>query len=222
MKAVIFDLDGTLINSTIYFEEMKRRIIDYLQDAGVTQGLLSREMLNYEITTRAVKDLQQKGFTKEYIKNVLTKINEIMNEVELQSLEGATLVEGVPETLRFLKARNLKLGLMTRSCREYAERILAKFELTKLFDAVSARDDVENPKPNPEHASHILRLLNVSADEALFVGDHWSDVDCARKAGIRFILVGARHEQYAGRLQESGFKAIRDIRELPRFIEPDA
>ncbi|MCW4020129.1 MAG: HAD family phosphatase, partial [Candidatus Bathyarchaeota archaeon] len=151
MKAVIFDLDGTLINSAIDFKKIKSWVIGYLQSVGVTHGLLNAGMLNFKIISIAVEHLRTKGFSEERIKRVLGKVSKIMNQVELESLKGATLVEGVPETLKALKARGLKLGVITRSCRECAEKILAQFGLRGFFDAIVARDDVENSKPNPEH-----------------------------------------------------------------------
>ena len=54
LKAIIFDLDGTLVNSSIPFKKMKMRIIKHLEEAGVPRGLLNNEMLNFEITSKAL------------------------------------------------------------------------------------------------------------------------------------------------------------------------
>jgi len=217
LKAIIFDLDGTLINSAIPFKKMKLRIIKYLEDAGVTPSLLNGEMLNFEITSKAVDDLKSKGFSRRYIEKALDEVSNIMNKVELESSDDATLLLGVPETLKALKKRGLKIGLMTRSCREYAERILEKFNLQKYFDVIIARDDVENPKPDPSHAIKLLRILNVSAEEALFVGDHWSDAECAERSGLNFVLFRREEDDlYVGK---SDLLKIRNIKEIFRFID---
>jgi phosphoglycolate phosphatase len=218
LRAVIFDLDGTLINSAIYFKEMRSRIIEYLQSVGVKQGLLNDRMLNFEITSIAVEQLRQKGFSEEQTEQVLEEVSHIMNQFELDSLKDATLVEGAPETLKALKVEGLKLGLMTRGCREYAEKVLARFELREFFDAVLARDEVENPKPNPKHAFRLLRLLGVSADETLSVGDHWLDAECAEKAGLKFVLV-KRHGQITEALEKFSFHAVDSIRDIVKFVQ---
>jgi len=216
LKAIIFDLDGTLINSAIPFKKMKSRIIKYLEDIGVTPGLLNEEMLNFEITHLAVNDLRSKGFSQQYIKKALDEVSNIMNEVEIESSDDASLIPNVPETLKALKNRGLKLGLMTRSCREYAEKILEKFDLRKFFDVIIARDDVENPKPDPSHAIKLLGFLNVNAEETLFIGDHWSDAECAKRSGLKFVLF---KREGSPRMGDSGILKIRNMKEILRIIE---
>ena len=217
MKAVIFDLDGTLINSVIPFEKMKQMMIAYLESVGVSPDLLNDRMLNFEITGKAAEDLRAKGFPEEQIRTILGRISEIMNRVELESVDSAAATEGVREALRDLKANGLKLGVMTRGCREYAQKVLGRLGLREYFDAVVARDDVEKPKPNPEHAFHLLSLLGVSAAEALYVGDHWSDAECAKQAGLGFVLFG-RPGQDTEPSREFSFEAVDDIRDVVSLV----
>jgi len=217
LRAVIFDLDGTLINSAIPFKKMKRRIIKLLEDAGVTSNLLDEEMLNFEITRKAVEDLRNKGFSQQYIRKTLDEVSKIMNEVELESLCDASLISNVPETLKALKNEGLKIGLMTRSCREYAEKILMRFNLSKFFDAIIARDDVENPKPDPSHAIKLLEILDVSPDETLFIGDHWSDAECARRSGLNFVLF--MREEGNLHIEKMNISKIRNAEEILRIIK---
>ncbi len=216
MRAIIFDLDGTLIDSAIPFKEMKSTVIKYLQTVGVTPGLLNNDMLNSQITSIAVEDLRKKAVSQVEIRVIFSRVSDIMNGVELKSLPWASLIEAVPETLKALKDMGLKLGIMTRGCHEYAKKILDRFGLTEFFDAVVARDDVENPKPNPEHAFHLLGLLSVRAEEALCVGDHWSDGECAKKAGLKFVLV-KRGDRNITSPEESGFLTVNSIRDLVQF-----
>jgi len=213
LKAVIFDLDGTLINSAIPFKKMKRLVIRYLEDAGVTHGLLNDEMLNSEITSLAAEDLKARDFPERYIKRVLSGVSDLMNRIEIESLDAASLIDGVPEALRLLKERGFRIGLLTRSCREYAEKILRRFNIRGYFDAILARDDVEYPKPNPTHALELLKLLNVSARDAVFIGDHLSDMECAVKSGMKFILF--RRDNCA---EDLDVLKIRDIRGVLKFL----
>ncbi|MEM2144843.1 MAG: HAD family hydrolase [Candidatus Jordarchaeaceae archaeon] len=216
LKAVIFDLDGTLINSAIQFDKMKRKIIAFLQASGVTPGLLNESLLNIEIIKLAVSDLQKKGFSEKQIGEILSQVSDIMSEVELESVDDASLIEDVPKTLSSLKLRGLKLGVMTRSCREYVQRLFNKFGLDIFFDAVAARDDVSEPKPSPEHAFHLLSILGVKPEETLFVGDHWSDAECANKAGLKFVFISYRNGME--KVHKLGYKTINKLDELVKII----
>ena len=216
MKAILFDLDGTLINSGINFEEMKSEIIRLLISVGVEKSIIDEEMPIANIICLARNYLRGNGLPEEEIRRVLREADRIMNYFEISSVEEASLMDGVLETLTFLKAKGLKIGIMTRSCREYTDKILERFKLTSYIDAVAARDDVAYPKPNPEHAFHLLRVLNVPVEEAVLVGDHILDAECARRAGLRFILLSK--DSTSNLIKDLKCQVIHDIREIPDKI----
>lgn len=186
---MIFDLDGTLIDSEIDFRKMKKRSIRLLEDSGVESGLLTEKMLNYEIEELAVKSLEKRGLTVAEIKRILQKVAKIMDEIELDAIDGASILDGVVETLEMLKNLGFKIGIITRSCREYAISVIEKFGLQKVIDAVAARDDVLRPKPAAEHPLYLMKILNVKPSETALVGDHPMDALCAQNADIKFFLI---------------------------------
>jgi len=220
LKAVIFDLDGTLIDSKIDFRKMKRRNIRLLEASGVEQGLLTEEMLNYDIERRAVEDLRTKGVSEEEIQRIFQKVADIMNEIELEAVEDAQLLDGVAETLEKLKKIGFKIGIITRSCREYANKILKKFELERLIDAVAARDDVSKPKPDPEHPRHLMKILGVKPSEAVLVGDHPMDALCAKNIGMRFFLIPKRDTNFKA-FEEYSHEILWNIRDILQILEAE-
>lgn len=214
MKAVIFDLDDTLIQSGIDFNKMKTKIIGYLQSVGVSAGVINNQMLNYEIMRIAEKELRLKGSSQQEITFIDARVQEIMNEIELESLDQAKLVYGVKSTLKTLKSLGIKIGIITNSCHEYAKSILEKFKLDKYIDVIVARDDVKKPKPDPEHANHLLKALEVSAKETLFVGDHWLDAECAGKSGVRFIFLDNKRAKSRKETMVLCCETIHSIRKI--------
>jgi len=217
VRAVIFDLDDTLIKSKINYEEMKNTIIEFLENAGVTPGLLKKNMLNFEIISMAKKDLSGK-IRQNDIEKIFSKVNDIMNEFEMESLGNTELMDDALSTLGRLKDLGFKVGIVTNGCREYAKGIMEKFRLGKYVDAIVARDDVLNPKPNPEHLLRILEILNVPVEEAIFIGDHLIDALCAKSVGIPFILLRNR----IGIFRESekmSYATIESLREILLLIQ---
>jgi HAD superfamily hydrolase (TIGR01509 family) len=212
LKAVIFDLDGTLIDSKIDFQKMKRRSIRLLEASGVKQGLLTENMLNYDIEARAKEYLRKKGAPEEAIQMAFQKVTKIMNQIELKAVESVRPVDGVVKTLVNLKARGLKIGIITRSCREYTHRILEKLDLKRFIDAIAARDDVSKPKPAPEHPQYLMTILRVKPSETILVGDHPMDALCARNAGIRYFLVPGRNAN--ARFRKNDNKILQSIKDL--------
>jgi len=218
IAAVIFDLDGTLIVSSVDFLGMRRRLLQLFSTFGVRAASLDEGMPTYEILERGLEALRRRGGTEESLRAVSAKAASIMDEVELVSAEEARVAEGAEETLRRLRDRGLRIGVLTRSCREYAERTLRRTGLRSLVDVVVARNDVENPKPHPDHALRILELLSVTPGQTVMLGDHPSDADCAQRAGIRFIAI-ARDAAAKKRFRGYTCTLVGDIGEASTLLK---
>lgn len=200
---------------------MKAMTIAFLQKIGVAPSLFSDGMLNFEIRRLATGNLREKGFSEKAIRGIMADVTKIMNQVELESVDSVTAADGAAETLKTLKAKGLKIGVITNGCREYAGKVLSNLGLDKYVDAVAARDDVENPKPEPEHAYYLLRLLGTSADETLYVGDHWLDAECARRAGLAFVLI-ARRRQTIEALKDYQLQTVNRIKDIAELVNCQA
>jgi len=216
-KAVIFDLDGTLIHSEIDFPKMKRRIIRLLEASGVESGLLTEEMLNYEIEKLATENLTERGLSAAEIKRILRQVADIMNEIELEAINGTRISNDVVQTLEELKNLGFKLGIITRSCREYAIKIIEKFSLQRLIDAVVARDDVVKPKPEAEHPLYLMKVLGVKPSQTALVGDHPMDALCAQNTGIKFFLI-VRTDTDLKSFKGYNYEILQNIRKITSIL----
>ncbi|MEM2914271.1 MAG: HAD hydrolase-like protein, partial [Candidatus Bathyarchaeia archaeon] len=88
-------------------------------------------------------------------------------------------------------------------------------------DAIAARDDVSEPKPNPEHALFLLRLLDTSVKESLLLGDHWLDAECARAAGLKFVLLRNRR-QNSGPSFKYNCQIIDNIKDIIDLVKNES
>ena len=218
VKAVVFDLDGTLIASNHDYDEMARRVKAILGESGVLTDALSQQGRIWEIIQGGVRSLQELGLPPERIKDILDRIDEALNEVEVSSVGSVELKPGATELLEHLRERGIKIGIATRSCGEYARRSMEASRLAGYFDVVLARDEVEFPKPDPRHLLQIVEELDASPESAVFVGDTETDQRTARAAGIPFIGVPSS-ESWRKRMEgKEGSVLVSTLSEIVEMI----
>ena len=189
IKAVIFDLDGTLIRSSINFKQMKKSIIDLLVKNGLRYSIFSESWKTTKIIEVGKKNLKDKGFNDNEIRKVLNSVTETMNNVEMENVSKTVQIEGARKTILALRERGLRIGVLTRGCRRYANEALKRTDMLKLIDVFLARDDTDRPKPDPHHLLKIIQSLNIKPEETIMVGDSTLDATCAVDANVLFIGV---------------------------------
>jgi len=216
ITAVIFDLDGTLIRSNIEFVKMKNIIIAHFRSLGVDSEDFSSSRPTFEIVQRGIELLRKKR-SEENISKVRRRINEIMTDVEMEQVDSVSAIAGVSETIKLLKERGIKIGILTRSCREYALKSLETTGLSKLVDFVAARDDVDKPKPDPDQVIMLAQKLNVKLEGTLMVGDHPIDALCAKNSNVRFIGVLTGSSE-ADAFKKIGCDVVGSVNDLPQLL----
>jgi phosphoglycolate phosphatase-like HAD superfamily hydrolase len=177
------------VHSNIDFPKMKAKMIKLLEENGVPRGILDTGQLNVAIVAKAEEAWDEIGKPEEERAKVLRRVDEIMNEGELEAIATMEEVEGSSDAVRRLKEEGYKLAVLTRSHHEYAEEALRKFGMLECFDIVLGRGETPRPKPYAEALEHTAKLLGLGMDEIVLVGDHELDYTSASNAGCRFIGV---------------------------------
>jgi HAD superfamily hydrolase (TIGR01549 family) len=218
-KAIVFDLDGTLIHSIIDFVKMKQRMIQILEKNGISEGILTPNETTV-ITLEKTENIWNKAGKpiKERIE-VRTTLNDVMNEEELNAIPQIMEVEGATKAIRDLKEKGYKLAILTRSHHAYAIEALQKIEAHEYFEVILGRDETPKPKPYPEALGHMAKLLKLKMDEIVFVGDNHIDYQSAENSGCLFIGVrtGSRHrDPWEGKEPEIH---IESVAKLPEYMQ---
>jgi len=135
----------------------------------------------------------------------------------MEQVDSVSVIPGVSETVKLLKEKGIKIGILTRSCREYALKSLETTGLSKLVDSVAARDDIDRPKPDPDQVIMLANKMNVKLEETLMVGDHPIDALCAKNSNVHFIgvLTGSSD---ADAFKKIGCRFIGSVNDLPRML----
>lgn len=219
MKAVAFDLDDTLIRTTVDFKRMKQEIIHLFGNLGLDEEKFNTSELTYKIIERGIDLLAAQGAADARLREIRTEITRIMNRVELESIPRVEAMPGALKVLLELKKRGIRIGVVTRGCRAYTLAALERAGLSGAIDAVLARDDVDRPKPDPAHLMELVARLGVSRGEILSVGDHRTDYECAQAAQIPFIGITSGGSELADLVKaDQRAEVLESIEELPEFL----
>jgi len=182
-KIVIFDMDGTLIDS-------KKDItisVNYVRKMNHNLPPLGEDFI-VDVINREVRNLAQLFYNTPIYEERDKKIFE--KHYKEQCIENPYLYDGVKDILHILKDNNVKLSVATNAPTPFAKTMLEHLHVKNLFDLVIGADKVENSKPNPEMIHKILDYYNYNTnqDSAWMVGDNVKDMKSAKNAGIKEVF----------------------------------
>ncbi|MEJ5293290.1 MAG: HAD family hydrolase [Candidatus Methanosuratincola sp.] len=197
MKAVVFDMDGVLVNFNIDSRRIKAEIIAYFEGMGFPRGILTPALPFSKIKDEVERYFSSKGINQDQILEMLRTAEGMAVEYEVEAARTTELLPGARETVSALKARGFRLAIFTYNNSRAVRIALERLGLDGYFDAVISRDQVENPKPSPCHLRRVLEILGVSEGEALVVGDSEMDIKPAKELGVKVaaITTGVRSEE---------------------------
>lgn len=181
IRAVLFDLDGTLVETDIDFGLMKSEMLAL----GDREGIPASDLRDRDILTIVdiIACLVDRSAGPDAAHRVKREAYDKLEQIELANCDQAVPIAGSLELLNALRERCIGVGIVTRNCGSAVKITLAKTGITA--DVLLTRDDVLNTKPHPDHLLCALELLGAEPVEALMVGDHWMDVQGGRAAGTR-------------------------------------
>ena len=188
IKAVIFDLDGTLVAFTLDVNACRTEVIHCLTEQGFPNSLFSMKETAFDMLLKVKNYLESQGIGDQNFANIEKMVFSIVERFELEAARTTEMFTGISETLKALRDMNLKLALCTISGEKAAYYIFNRFNLEKFFDAVIPRESVSAVKPNPVHLETALTALEVKVQEAMLVGDSVKDVGSA--VPLKVIAVG--------------------------------
>lgn len=179
LKAVIFDLDGTLVDTADEFvpavqalrAEYGREAMDPQRiRASVSNGARALVSLGLDIAEH------EPGFEERRLR-LLELYREVLGT-------AASLYPGIGSLLEELHARDIRWGISTNKPREFTLPLLERLDIRPAAASVVCPEDVAARKPHPECLYRNCRDLDCAPHEAIYVGDHARDIEAGRRAGM--------------------------------------
>lgn len=180
IDTVLFDLDGTIINTN---ELIISGFIHVLEEH--TDKLFTREEI-----------IPNMGLPLDKQFEIFTGLEDVAHLSQgyrdYSKIHHDNMVKGFPnvkEVIMRLHGQGIKLGIVTTKMRESTKRVLEHFDFLQYFDVIITLDDVKQPKPHPEPVLIAVQNLGSDPKRTLMVGDSPADIQSANAAGVVSVAV---------------------------------
>lgn len=216
-KAVLFDLEGTLVQTpwedpqhVLEFRlETKRKLLELAIPLGILEGI-ERSTLMRNKASEYVKE----NFSKTDAHRFHQEMARFLKHYELDAARNSKLFPETLSALEDLKKHGIKIGLVTNTSREAADTVFRLHGLSKYFDAVITRDEVEMLKPDPEGL--LLAMKRLGAESFFMVGDLSLDLLATKNASGISIIVKRNPEEEAN--LHADYR-VQSLSEVPSIIQ---
>ena len=204
IQAVIFDMDGVLIDSEPMWKEAEK---DVFTSVGVeVSDALSA--FTASMTTREVTEFWYSHFPWSG-KSLEDVENEVVERVEFLISEKGKPMAGVKEILDFCHHQNIKIGLSTNAPFKLISVVLNKLDIAHYFQAISSAEHETKGKPHPAVYLSTANKLNVDPSTCIAFEDSVTGIMAAKAANIKTIAVPSELEFTDGKFEISDFKLRR-------------
>lgn len=183
LKAVIFDMDGVIIDSEKYHFEIESRIFDNLgldisiEERNSFVGGSGKKMWSY------IKD---KFGLNESVDQLLEHDNNLRFDY-LSSLDNLEPIPGIPDLLKELHQNRLKVALASSSSIRVVDNFIKKLNLDQCFHKIVSGDSIENGKPEPDIFIYTAKLIEEEASNCTVIEDSANGVRAAKSAKMKCV-----------------------------------
>ncbi len=206
---ILFDLDGTLIDSTEAILESFHHSYDAHnlprpQDSQIMAQVGHPLDVMYERIGIQDKEL------------IIKMVSAYKDCYRLIATKKTVLLPFAKEAVH-LASKYAKLAIVTTKTSQYSKILLQHFELIDYFEILIGREDVQNPKPNKEPIEKAIKFLKTDKKNCWMIGDTTMDMLCAKNANVKSIGIIGKYEaketlqRYTDIIKTNALEAVEDI-----------
>ena len=181
-KLVLFDLDGTLIDTAPDFLYALNKILKKNDEDAITE-----EEIRFHISEGTSKMINTFFKIKQGDENFKKYKNQFLSEYKLNLTKNSRLFDGIKLLIQYLDNNSIMYGVVTNKYFEYAEPIIKSFKELRNLKVIICPDHVSISKPDPEGILLACKKLDVAPDNTIYLGDHLNDLIAGQAAGTKVL-----------------------------------
>lgn len=216
LEAVIFDLDGTLVDTPGVIVETALAALRGTGGLAMPEPQAIRATIGLPLTV-AFSGLLGLAEESDEVQEVVAEYRRLWR-ANVIPRSAELLYPGVAEGVQVLRDLGLRLAVATSKIQSGAVAQLEAAGIARHFEVVAGYDAVERPKPDPQLALHVLERLGAAPERTIVVGDTTHDLLMARGAGLRAIAVSYGAQDEATLLTESPAFVAHDFPQVVTLV----
>ena len=201
IKKVLFDLDGTLIDSAH----------DLVQSANDLYALHNHPLITFEegreVASDGIKAYLNLRFDEE-VDDYSTLTNEFIKIYKSNILNNPILFDGIHDLINLLDRKKIGWGIITNKHRCFVEMILPFINLDQRCEILICGDDGISPKPAPDMLISACKSLEVKSNEVVYIGDAHKDISASKTANMFAILACYGYLKKEDKIESWGADAV--------------
>lgn len=203
LKAILFDLDGTLIDTAPEFADIATRL---RAEAGLSP--LDQHVFRQAVSYGAIGMVSQALDMEPEAKDFSHWHQRFLTEYETSLGALSKPFRGLSDVIAECHQAGLFWGVVTNKLERFAKPLMSKMPLTPRADVLITPDHVTHPKPHPEPLLLACQILNCPAEQTVYIGDHVRDIESGREAGCRTIAAAYGYLTESERVEDWGADEI--------------
>lgn len=213
--AVIFDLDGTLLDTAPDFVLALNALRKHYDLPALAYDTIRQQVSN------GAAALVKLGFDVDPQAPEFAQLRQQLLDQYIGSIGQQTeFFPGIEQLLQELKAAKVPWGIATNKPRLYTEALLNNLQLANTPAITICPDDVEHRKPHPESLHVIAEHLNIDSTSIIYLGDHRRDIECGKQAGSTTIACGYGYVEASDPAESwDAHYLVQDSRQLPELVK---
>ena len=214
VEAILFDFEGTLVDFQWKLSEAVEEALETLREIGFAKDRI-RSRKYSTLLKEAMQMAAEFGLQPDQVRE---RIGDVYDRYDKDALTRWALRPGVKDFLHTVKKKGIHVALVSNDGGKSLFKALKKLGLEDFFEVALSRNDVLNLKPSPDGINLALERMGVSRDSSIFIGDSLDDVNAARNAGLRVIIISEGENLKEEILAAKPYYVIQAYEELLRAM----